>query len=275
MSGDRRDQRRTDAAPVAPGFLVDSHAHLDDPRFADDLPALLTRATAANVGRVLTVGTDLASSRAALALAAAHPAQLSAAAGIHPHTAAQATDQDWPALAEMWRLRAACAIGEIGLDYHYDFSPRDEQQRVFARQLDAAVENALPVIVHVRDAYADAFALLAAARLTASGVLHCFSGGPAEAERAVELGLYVSFSGIVAFPRADEVRAGLAVVPLDRLLVETDAPYLAPPPHRGARNEPAFVVLTAQRVAALRELDLAALCATTTANARRLFGLPL
>lgn len=252
--------------------LVDSHAHLDYPQLADDLEAVLDRARAAGVGQVISVGTDLRSSHAARRIAESHPGVF-ATAGVHPHEAAKCSAADWPALGSLWRDPRTVAVGETGLDYYYDFAPREVQLEVFRRQLEQGGEHGLPVVIHLRDAYEDAFALIKEVGLAAGGVLHCFSAGPAECETALELGLHVSLSGIVTFPWADSVREAARLIPSHRILVETDAPYLAPAPHRGRRNEPALVVHTARRVAEARREELAVLCQNATENAARLFRL--
>ena len=167
------------------------------------------------------------------------------------------------------------AVGETGLDYFYDFSPRERQQALFRRHLEAAGEVGRPVVIHIRDAYDDALALVADVGVPAGGVVHCFTAGPAECERALALGLHISIPGIVTFKNGDSIRAAIPLVPDDRLLVETDSPYLAPIPHRGQRNEPAFVAHTAARVAEVRGVSVEALTATTRANTIRLFGLPI
>jgi TatD DNase family protein len=255
-------------------MLIDSHAHLDFHHFGDDLPQVLRRAREAGVCRVLTVGTDLASSLHAVELAEERPGTLSAAAGVHPHDAAKHDPAEWPELEALWSSGRVVAVGETGLDYHYNFSPPAVQRELFARQLDAGARHGLPVIVHLREAFDDGFALLGEAALPAGGVLHCFTGGPAEAERALALGLHLSFAGVVTFPKALALREAAALVPGERLLVETDAPYLAPVPRRGKRNEPAYVAHTARCLAGLRGEPPEALAAATTANATRLFGLP-
>lgn len=254
--------------------LIDSHAHLDDPRFDPDRDDVLDRARAAGVIAILTIGTDLPSSERAAALAGARD-DLWATAGVHPHEAAKFDDADWPRLQALWAQPRVRGVGEAGLDYFYDFSPRDRQQAVFRRQLEACGEVGLPIVIHVRDAYEDAFRLMAEVGLPAGGVLHCFTGGPAECERALELGLYVSIPGIVTFKNGENIRASVPLIPDDRLLVETDSPYLAPIPHRGRRNEPAFVVETARRVAELRGRTLGELADLTRENTCRLFGLSL
>lgn len=252
--------------------LIDSHAHLDFESFDDDRADVVQRALAAGVERIVTVGTDLASSRRAVELGDEFE-PLVAAVGVHPHSAGEFDDADWPELVALWLRPDVCAVGETGLDYHYDFSPRPRQRELFERHLQAAGEVGRPVIIHVREAYEDAFELIGAVGLPAGGVLHCFTGGVTEAERALELGLHISLSGIATFPRAEQIRDAARIVPLDRLLVETDAPYLAPVPKRGKRNEPAFVVHTAQRVAEVRGESYESLCVQTRANTLRLFGL--
>ena len=238
--------------------MLDSHCHLADDAFADDLPAVVERARAAGLGRVLCI---LAAGNAdehgrAEHLRAIWP-EARFACGVHPHQAG-----DWAGCepevavlvrAEVERDEATRVVGEIGLDYHYDFAPRDVQRRVFAAQVELAVSLELPIAVHTRDADADTWAILrevGGARLR--GILHCFTGDRAAAEAALTLGLHISFSGIVTFPGADELREVAALVPVDRLLVETDAPYLAPVPHRGRRNEPAWVVGVLETVAEAR-----------------------
>lgn len=258
-------------------MLIDSHAHLDHEDFAQDLESVLARARAAGVARIITVGTDLASSLRCLALCEANPGYLHATAGVHPHDAGAASDEDLGQLAELARERPlVVAVGEVGLDYHYDFSPRPLQRDRFARQVALARELGKPLVIHVREAHEEALAILRESwgAPPIHGVLHCFTGDLAQARACVELGLHVSFSGIVSFPKAREIQEAAAWVPSDRLLVETDAPYLAPVPHRGKRNEPAFVARTAEAVAKLRAVPVEELVATTGANACALFGLP-
>jgi TatD DNase family protein len=252
--------------------LADSHAHLDFEQFADDLDQVLARAAEAGVAPVITVGTDLASSRRALELAGGSP-MLHATAGIHPHEAGNATAEDWAALRQLFSDEQVVGVGETGLDYHYRFHPPEVQQDLFRRHLRLSGEVGRPVVIHVREAFDDAFAILGEEGVAAGGVLHCFTGGPRECERALELGLHISLAGIVTFPQAAELQQAARLVPADRLLVETDAPYLAPVPLRGKRNEPAYVVHTARKVAALRQVGFDELCAETRANTIRLFGL--
>jgi len=256
-------------------MLIDSHAHLDFASFDADREAVLARARDAGVEAVLTLGTSLASSQLACALAASEP-HVFAAAGVHPHDAAGYAPQEQRAqLEQLWARDAVVAVGETGLDYHYDHSPRARQREVFAEMLRASAEVGLPIVIHLREAFDDGFALIEEVGLPAGGVLHCFTGGPRECERALALGLHISFAGIVTFPAATSLREAARLVPADRLLVETDAPFLAPVPERGRRNEPAFVVHTARKLASVRQLSFAELAQQTRRNTVELFSLPL
>jgi TatD DNase family protein len=259
--------------------MIDSHCHLAGEEFIDDLAAVVDRAQAAGVTRALVI---LAAEQDAewargQTLAASWPA-VRFAVGVHPHQA-HLFAADPAAAAEAVAARVAGhplvrAIGEIGLDYHYDFSPRAVQQAVFRAQLAVAQTHGLPVVIHTREAEDDTLALIAEAQARGplAGVFHCFTGDPAVAVRALATGFYLSFAGILTFPRAVELREAVRVVPRDRLLVETDAPYLAPVPHRGTRNEPARVVATLAAVAAARGEPVAALEAAVTDNFDRLFA---
>jgi TatD DNase family protein len=252
--------------------LVDSHCHLDFPEFAPELYAVVARARAAGVARMVTIGTRLDQFERVRAIAERF-ADVYCSVGVHPHDAGQDWGDDPQTLVALARHAKVVGIGETGLDYYYEHSPREAQQRSFRAHIAAARATGLPLIVHTRDAEADTLEILAdeQAKGRFRGVIHCFSGSQALAEGAVALGLSVSLSGIVTFKKADAVRAAAATVPLDRLLVETDAPYLAPVPHRGKRNEPAFVVHTAAAAAALVDLAPAALAARTTENFFALF----
>jgi TatD DNase family protein len=252
--------------------LIDSHAHVTSDKFAADLDAVLDRAAAAGVDLLLDVGTDLPSSERARDFAHARP-NVYAAAGIHPHEADAFDDALWPRLEALWADPRVRGVGETGLDYYYDHSQRDRQRALFRRHLEAAGRVGRPVVIHCRDAFDDLFALLGEVGLPAGGVMHCFTGGPAEAELAVAHGLYISFSGILTFKNADNLRAAVPLVPADRLLVETDCPYLAPLPYRGKRNEPAYVVETARKLAELRGSSYEDVCALTRANTLKLFGI--
>lgn len=235
-------------------MTVDSHCHLDDECFAIDRDAVIDRAREAGVTCMMTIGTgsgppDL---ETAIRLADRYDCVF-ATVGVHPHNAAKATPDTFKQLEQSLRHSRVLALGEIGLDYHYDNSPRDVQRRVFEAQLAIALGAGKPVVIHTREAWTDTFAILGKHWIPeAGGIMHCFSGGPAEAERCLGLGFHLSFAGVVTYPKAVDVQQAARVVPLDRLLIETDAPYLAPVPHRGKRNEPSFVVETAKRVADLR-----------------------
>ncbi len=254
--------------------LIDSHAHLNFPdAFGADLDEVLARARAAGVERVICIGTSVASSQRAQAMAHAHD-MVFASAGIHPHQVDEFDDADWPALTALWADPRVRAVGETGLDDFYDHGDRDRQRVLYRRHLEAAGEVGKPVVVHIRDAFDDAFALTAEVGLPAGGVVHCFTGGQRELDRALALGFDISLSGIATFKSAKALRAAIPHIPLDRLHVETDAPYLAPVPHRGQRCEPAFVADTAAAIAALRGEPVATLRAASRANTCRLFGLP-
>jgi len=253
--------------------FVDSHVHLADPAFEADRELVVERARRTGASALVCIGESLDAAARARALAERHPGFCFHTAGVHPHDAA-GFDQarDVAGIANEIQ-RGAVAIGECGLDYHYDHSPRERQRAAFASQLGLAAESGLPVVVHTREAEADTTDMIVeAGRSGVVGVLHCYTGSADLAEKALAVGWYVSFSGIVTFRKwTDE--ALLRLVPDDRLLIESDAPYLAPVPHRGRRNEPAWVPLTAARVAAARGVDAAALGERTAANARRLFRL--
>jgi TatD DNase family protein len=253
--------------------LFDTHAHLHFPEFAGDLDAVLARARAAGVRRMVTIGTDVVTSRAAAALAAREP-DVWAAVGIHPHEAA---DADEAALTEIERLASAprvVAIGETGLDFFRDRSPREAQTRAFTAQVALARRLGKPVLVHCRDAHAETLALLAAdGPLERGGIMHCFSGDVALARRCIELGLLVSLAGPVTYPKPGALPDVARAIPADRLVVETDCPFLPPQPYRGKRNEPAYLAITAARVAELRGEPLADLAGRMSENARTLFRL--
>jgi len=255
--------------------FIDSHCHLDHPDFDADRAAVVSRARAAGVTHLITVGTDLDSSARAKALARAHP-EVFATVGVHPHDAG-AAPADYlarlPALADDTRV---VAIGEIGLDFHYDLSPRDVQRRLFVEQIGLARQLGLPVVVHLREAYDEGLgALQREGAGEVGGVIHCFSGTLAQAQRALELGFSVSIPGIVTYAHPGELREVVRALPLDSLLVETDAPYLAPVPRRGQRNEPAFLRHTVDRIAELTGNTVADVRRTTGRAAARRFGLPL
>ena len=243
---------------------VDTHCHLK----LESCDTEVAAARDAGVVAVIAIGTDVADSREAIAVAGRHRG-VRAAAGVHPHEARGGVD----GLAELLELDDVAAVGECGLDYHYDHSPRPDQRQAFARQIALAHEAGLTLVVHSRSAWDDTFAILATEGVPERTVFHCFTGGVPEAERALEIGAYLSFSGIVSFPKAPEVREAAVRCPADRLLVETDAPFLAPVPLRGRPNSPANVPLVGAAVAQARGVSPREVAALTTANASRAFGL--
>jgi TatD DNase family protein len=249
--------------------LVDSHVHLDDRKFDADREAVIERALAAGVERMMAIGTgtgppDL---ETAIRQAERYPF-IFATIGVHPHDASKATPETFARLRELAALPKVSAIGEIGLDYHYDFSPRDVQGAVFLKQLEIAAEAGKPIVIHTREAWADTMALLGPARR--GGILHCFTGDPQQAREALDLGFHLAFGGVLTFPNAQAVREAARITPEDRLLLETDCPYLAPVPYRGQRNEPAFVVEVARRLAQVRGCTFDEIAAQTTRNFERL-----
>jgi TatD DNase family protein len=255
--------------------LIDSHCHLDDKQFHRDREAVIQRARVAGIELMLAIGSGPPDLEAGLRLAEAWP-EIYATVGVHPHDAARADESTWARLAELLRRPKVLAVGEIGLDYHYDFSPRPAQREAFIQQLRLAREAGKPVVIHTREAWPATLALLREHWQPAGlpGIMHCFSEGPPEALQVVEMGFYVSFAGVVTYPKALRVQQAARRTPLERVLVETDAPYLPPEPYRGKRNEPAWVEATARRLAELRGESFEQLAAATTANFRRLFGLP-
>jgi TatD DNase family protein len=261
--------------------LIDTHAHLDSHRFDADRAAVLDRARAAGVAVLISVGADVTSSQRAVALAEEHDA-IYATVGIHPHEAKTLDGEALAALRELAQRPKVVAIGEIGLDFYRDLSPRDVQRRAFQAQLGWAAKLGKPVVIHDRDAHGEILEILAdwakglgSARLNGRlGVLHTFSGDLAMAESAIDLGFYISISGPVTYGNSRQLPEIVRALPLDRLLVETDCPYLAPHPYRGKRNEPAHVQWVAKRIAELKNQSFEDVAAATTANAQRLFDLP-
>ncbi len=253
--------------------LVDSHCHLDDKQFDSDREATIDRALAAGVEQMLAIGTGDGPPdyEVAIRLADKYDCML-ATVGVHPHSAQQADGETSKRLEELLKHPKVVALGEIGLDYHYDFSPREVQMRVFVEQMQVAKDARKPIIIHTREAWPDTFELLeqhwAPAKLP--GIMHCFSGGPEEAQRCLDMGFYISFAGVVTFPKAIQLQEAAKMVPADRFLVETDAPYLAPAPNRGKRNEPSFVAHTAAKMAALRGQSIEDIEVLSCANFRRL-----
>lgn len=254
--------------------LFDTHSHLDEPAFDGDRAEVIARAREAGVGGMLTIGTTCLSSLAAVDLAMAEP-DVFAAVGIQPNYVAQEQTGDWDKIVALADHPRVIAIGETGLDRYWDYTPFEQQIEAFDRHLDLARAVDKPFIVHCREAEADVIAQLRRASEAGplQGIMHSFCGDQAAAEACLELGLMISFAGMVTFKRNDALREIAKQVPADRILVETDAPYLAPMPHRGKRNEPAYVGHTAAMIAELRGMSVEEFAALTTQNARRLFGL--
>jgi TatD DNase family protein len=253
--------------------LIDSHAHLDGERFADDLPETIERAAANGVSHILTVGCDLESSRASIAIAEKYP-NIYAAVGVHPHDAAEINKQT---LAEMKGLLVhprVVALGEIGLDFFRDHCPYVIQRQAFRDQIRLAREVGKPIIVHDRDAHEETIAILTEEHAEeVGGVLHCFSGDMRMAQQCLDLGFYLSFPGTISYPKNDELREVVRQVAIDRMLVETDCPYLSPQKFRGKRNEPAYVRYTAEKVAEIKALNIDDVARITSRNCYDLFGI--
>lgn len=255
--------------------MIDTHCHLTHARFRDDVDAVVERARAAGLVRCVSIGTGVDDAGRVLELTRRHPGFVAGTAGLDPfssHAAGEAFDDHLARLEEQLISGGFVAVGEVGLDYHYDLDPRPLQAERFRRQLELARELDLPVVIHVRDAHDDLAAILKE-HPSARGVIHSFTAGPREGDRYLELGWFLAFNGVVTFRNAEQVREALRACPADRLLLETDAPYLAPAPHRGTRCEPAQVVETLRYAAELRSEPPETLARSTTANARALFRL--
>jgi TatD DNase family protein len=253
-------------------MLIDTHTHLDDTRYEADREATIERARQAGVGAFVTIGCDLTTSRSAVALADSHT-DVYASIGVHPHEVKHIGDGWYDDLRRLARHEKVVAYGEIGLDYHYNHSPPQEQRQRFREQVQLARELRLPVVIHTREAQKDTVSILKEEKASEiGGVFHCFSGDAWLAKDALDLGFYLSFSGILTFANAGMLRDIAKQTPLDRLLIETDCPYLTPIPHRGKRNEPAFVSHVAKQLAVIRpELSVEEIAQVTSDNARRLF----
>ena len=251
-------------------MLFDSHAHIHDEKFDTDREQVIKRALENGVTGIINVGTCMATSARAVALAEQYES-IYAAVGIHPHDAEGALETDYEQLAAWSKQDKVVAIGEIGLDYHYDLSPRETQRAVFVRQIDVARQMKMPFIIHDRDAHRDIMDIIRREAKGLSGVLHCFSGSLEMAKEVIKLGFYISIAGPVTFKNAAKLPEIVASVPLERLLVETDSPYLTPHPHRGKRNEPAYVRIVAEQVANLRGIELSDLAQITSDNVKKLF----
>lgn len=263
--------------------LIDTHTHIYGPEYDEDREEALERAKEAGVARLIAIGAGLESSRAALQLAIAHP-NVIATVGVHPHEAKDFDEGQWAEIRAMADHPKVRAIGEIGLDYHYDFSPKGAQVFTFQSQMSLASGKEMPVVIHMREAEDEVYAALKSA-LSDNGpgergsagrvgpiVMHCFLGGPAEAERWLGLGCTLGIGGAVTFKKMDALREAVRLAPLDRILLETDCPYMTPHPHRGKRNESSYIPLVARTVAEVKGLSLEEVAAATTANADRIFG---
>jgi TatD DNase family protein len=253
--------------------MVDSHCHLDHKQFAGDVAGVIDRAMAAGVARFLTIGTGDGPPHldCAVQIAGQHQHVL-ATVGVHPHDASKADPRTFDELRALARHPKVVAVGEIGLDYHYDFSPRDAQRDVFLEQLRIARDAGKPIIIHTREAWADTISLLRE-NWTGAGIMHCFTGDADQAKEALALGFHLAFGGVITFPKSDAVREAARIVPDDRLLIETDCPYLAPVPFRGKRNEPAYMLHTARKLAEVRGATEECIATLTTENFERLLGL--
>jgi TatD DNase family protein len=256
-------------------MLIDTHTHLDDARYNDDREATIVRARDAGVDAFVTIGCDLSTSLAAVALAEQHPF-IYATIGVHPHEVKHILDSWYDEFRRLAQSKKVVAYGEIGLDYHYNHSPPNEQRERFREQIQLARELKLPVIIHTREAQDDTIAILQEEKASeVGGVFHCFSGDAWLAKDALDLGFYLSFSGILTFQNATMLRDIAKTVPLDRLLIETDCPYLTPVPHRGKRNEPAYVSSVAHKLAEIHadapNMSVDTIGRMTTENAKRLF----
>jgi len=255
--------------------IVDTHCHLEPGYYKDGVDAVVNRARAAHVTRLICIGASdsLESARGAVALAESEP-DIWATVGIHPHDVEKMTDDMWDALESLSTSPRVVAIGETGLDYYYDHAPREKQQVAYRRFIDMAKRRNLPIISHIRDAHPDAHVILKEQGADAvGGIIHCFTGGVAEARTYLDFGHYISFSGIVTFKNAEPIHEAVRFTPLDRILVETDSPYLAPVPYRGKKNEPAYVVETLKKVAALKDISVEEAARITTENAQTILKL--
>lgn len=251
--------------------LFETHCHLNMRHFKDDWREVYERAKKAGIYRMVIVGWDLSSSERAVKMAEGMDG-VYAACGFHPHDAKLFREDDILRLRELLSHPKVVALGETGLDYYYDNSPRDIQRRVFERQLALAKEVNKPLIIHVRDAHEDAFSIIESSGLPeGGGVLHCYTGGTKYLEKGLSLGLYISFSGIVTFPNADDLREAARLVPEDKLLIETDSPYLTPKPYRGRRNEPSYLIYVLGEIARAREEEEEEIAILTYENANRFF----
>ncbi len=269
-----KKKKRAALPKLPPGArLFDSHCHLDMEDYSADRLEVIRRAVQAGVSKMMTIGVDLPSSRAALRLAETNPG-IFCAVGIHPHSATEADDAALAEISQLAQFAEVRAVGEIGLDYAKMYCSKEEQITAFRRQLELAAELKLPVIIHDREAHEETMAILRqAAPLKQRGVMHCFSGDLTLAREVVDLGLYISIPGVLTFNKAEALREVAREIPLESLIIETDAPFLTPAPYRGRRNEPAYVLYTAQCLSEIRNITLAEAAAQTALNCEKLFAL--
>lgn len=252
-------------------MLIDSHCHLDDARYDADREEMIVRARESSVEHFITIGCDLETSQAAVALADHHPF-ISATVGVHPHEVKHIKDRWYEELRALAKSEGVVAYGEIGLDYHYDHSPREIQRERFREQIRLARELHLPIVIHTREAQEDTITILKEEKAEeVGGVFHCFSGDAWLAKDALDLGFYLSFSGVITFQNATMLREIAKTIPMDRILVETDAPYLTPVPHRGKRNEPGYLRYVAEKIAEIHGMHMHEIEEITTQNTRRVF----
>ncbi len=255
-------------------LLVDTHCHLDFPEYEESEADVVERAKQAGVGSMLTIGINQESSRRAIELSRQFP-EVYAAIGIHPHDAAKATDHDFEVFERLLEKEDVVALGETGLDFYYENSPKETQIKVLKRFLEMSKIKNLPYIFHVRDAFSEFFEVMKKYESrNLRGVMHCFSGGEAEAEEALRHGLLISFTGILTFKKSDQVREVAKAIPLDKILLETDSPFLAPQSHRGKTNEPSFLPEIAEVLAEVKGVTTEEVAEVTTENCRKLFGFP-
>lgn len=257
-------------------MFIDSHCHLERHTFNDELDAVIQRAFDAGLSHMVAVGASSVAEGAVEANALAErESRIYATAGIHPHDAGKTTQKDIDAIADIAKKPRVVSVGEIGLDYFYDHAPKDVQRDVFEKQIAIAHAVDKPIMLHIRDAHDDAYAVLDASGIPkAGGIVHCFTGGPEEAEQYLKRGMYLSIPGVVSFKKSVELQEAVKMIPLERMLIETDTPYLAPVPFRGKRNEPAYVVHTAEKIAELRGSTRDAIGEATRTNALRIFRIP-
>ncbi|MFW6287620.1 MAG: TatD family hydrolase [bacterium] len=254
--------------------LIDTHAHLDFPRYDKDRNDIIAKAWDSGISYIVNVGADMISSRRSIGLAEEYPF-IFATVGVHPHDASDVNQDLLDELREMAAHDRVVAIGEIGLDYHYDNSPREVQKSAFRDQLKLADELSLPVVIHSREADEDTLEILKAGfNQNNGGIMHCFGSGLKMAIECLDMGMYLAFGGVSTFKNADDLREVIKAVPLDRILLETDSPYLTPEPFRGKRNEPRYVRFVAEKIAEIKSLDLIEVAETTTSNAIKVYGLP-